>query len=194
LVAEAFRPSVTSMVLWLRDYELDIGCIEVSARLLPDGNAVLTSRQLLPLPVAEDYLVQRRRRERIEERREASGRRPNVVTTLLAANVIEPGTELELKLGAFTQAQWELVEREIQQTPDLGVAEWTGLSLSKALKWRQNSKTYSTTGLVLRILEQCGYKPQSVAGPIYWTISDGRTLFEVENDLSPTQVNQSLAW
>src|SRR5829696_6592612 len=26
LVAEAFKPSVTSMVLWLRDYELDIGC------------------------------------------------------------------------------------------------------------------------------------------------------------------------
>ena len=44
LVAEAFRPSVTSMVLWLRDYELDIGCIEISARRFPDGNAVITSR------------------------------------------------------------------------------------------------------------------------------------------------------
>jgi RecB family endonuclease NucS len=84
LVAESFKPSVTSMVLWLRDYELDIGCVEVSARRLPDGNAIITSRQLLPLPVAEDYLVRRRRREKDEEQREASGRSPNTVTVLLS--------------------------------------------------------------------------------------------------------------
>ena len=119
LIAEAFRPSVTSMVLWLRDYELDIGCTEISARRLPDGNAVITSRQLLPLPAAEDYLVKRRRRERSDEQREASGRRRNVVTELLEAGAIEPGSQLTLTLDAFTRAERGVVEPEVQRDPDL---------------------------------------------------------------------------
>jgi len=68
LIAGGFGPAVTSVVLWLRDYGLDIGCIEVSARRVAEGNqAVISARQLLPLPEAEDYLVRRRRKEQEEE-------------------------------------------------------------------------------------------------------------------------------
>ena len=74
LVAEAFGPSITTMVLWLRDVGLDIGCVEVSPRSLPGGEYVVTARQLLPLPAAEDYLVKRRRREKAEEAHEVSTR------------------------------------------------------------------------------------------------------------------------
>jgi hypothetical protein len=181
LVAEAFRPSVTSLVLWLRDYELDIGCIQVSTRRFSDGSAVVTSRQLLPLPVAEDYLVKRRRREKEEEQREASSRRPNVVTELLAASVIEPGTELQLRLDAFTQAQRAAIEEGIQRDPELSVAEWTGLSLNKALRWRKDGNMYSSTGLVLRLLELHGHQSASVPGPQYWTVPDGRSLVQVSS-------------
>lgn len=69
LVAGSFGPAVTSVVLWLREYEIDIGCIEITMRAVPGGGqAILTARQLLPLPEAEDYLVRRRRKEREEER------------------------------------------------------------------------------------------------------------------------------
>jgi hypothetical protein len=40
LVAETFGPSVTTTVLWLRDVGLDIGCVEISPRSLPDGGYV----------------------------------------------------------------------------------------------------------------------------------------------------------
>jgi len=69
LVAGSFGPAVTSVVLWLREYNVDIGCIEVSVREVPDASQVVVStRQLLPLPEAEDYLVRRRRKEQEEER------------------------------------------------------------------------------------------------------------------------------
>jgi hypothetical protein len=56
------------VVLWLREYDIDIGCIEVSARSVPGAHqAVITARQLIPLPEAEDYLVRRRRREQEED-------------------------------------------------------------------------------------------------------------------------------
>jgi hypothetical protein len=68
LVAGSFGPAVTSVVLWLREYGVDIGCVEVSARAVPNARqAVLTARQILPLPEAEDYLVRRRRKEQEED-------------------------------------------------------------------------------------------------------------------------------
>ena len=73
-----------------------MGCVEVSPRMLLGGGYVVTARQLLPLPAAEDYLVKRRRRAKAEEEHEAIARSLNTVTILLEANAIEPGTELRL--------------------------------------------------------------------------------------------------
>ena len=73
-----------------------MGCVEVSPRMLLGGGYVVTARQLLPLPAAEDYLVKRRRRAKAEEEHEAIARSRNTVTILLEANAIEPGTELRL--------------------------------------------------------------------------------------------------
>ena len=59
LVAGGFGPSVTSVVLWLRDHDIDIGCVQITARRHSEKGAVVSARQLIPLPEAEDYLVRR---------------------------------------------------------------------------------------------------------------------------------------
>ena len=181
LVAETFRPSVTTTVLWLRDVGLDIGCVEISPRSLPDGGHVVTARQLLPLPAAEDYLVKRRRRERAEEEHEASARRRNTVTILLEANAIEPGTELRLNLEQFSPDERTVVEPAIQTNPGAGVAEWTGLGLRKALRWRADGKTYSATGLVKHVLVLNSLNVHPLPGPRFWMVPDGRTLSHLAN-------------
>jgi hypothetical protein len=43
LVAGSFGPAVTSVVLWLRDFGIDIGCVQVTARLL-DGDSAMVPR------------------------------------------------------------------------------------------------------------------------------------------------------
>ena len=144
---------------------------------------MITSRQLLPLPVAENYLVRRRRREREEEKREASSRRPNVVAQLLEANEIEPGTELKLELDAFTQEERGLIERKVKSDPEIGKAEWTGLSSRKAIRWRGDGQEYSATKLVVKILQEQGFDRRAVLGPCYWKIPDGRTLVKVADEL-----------
>jgi hypothetical protein len=176
LVAEAFGPSVTTTVLWLRDVGLDIGCVEVSPRTLPNGGHVVTARQLLPLPAAEDYLVKRRRREKAEEEHEASGRNRNTVTILLEANTIDPGTELRLNLNQFTPEERAIIEPEVQSNPDVGLAEWTGLGLRKAIRWRMDGKEYSATGLVKRILSRYDCDIHALPGPRYWRVPEGETL------------------
>ncbi len=184
LVAEAFGPSVTTTVLWLRDVGLDIGCVEVSPRKLPSGGYVVTARQLLPLPAAEDYLVKRRRREKAEEEHEASSRSRNTVTILLEANAIEPGTELRLNLEQFSPEERAVIEPEVQNNPEAGLAEWTGLGLRRAIRWRVDGKLYSATGLVKHMLVLNGCDVHPLPGPRYWKIPDGRTLSYLASTLS----------
>ncbi len=178
IVANGFGPSVTHVVLFLHDLGLDIGCIEITARRDGDGRAILTSRQILPPPAAEDYLVKRRRREAEEVQRESVGRRRNTVTVLSEAGTIRPGTELAMKLDAFTPQQRAAIQVEIDASPDFRIAEWTGLGLRKALRWKHDGQTYSCTGLIWKILDDLGLNPSAVAGPDYWLTPAGRSLYE----------------
>jgi hypothetical protein len=74
LLAADFGPSVSSVVLWLNEIGLDMSCVQLVARKVDDGHAVLSVRQVLPPPQAKDYLVRRRRRSEVEEQREAKQR------------------------------------------------------------------------------------------------------------------------
>lgn len=131
LLAEGFRPSVTTTVMWMhQELGLDIGCVRVTARRLPDGSAVVSSRLILPPPAAEDYLVGVRRREGEQEerlRRERPVRRPNAVPRLLAAGVPQPGAKLVLRLDTFTQKEQDLVGALLESDSSAGEAEWTGV-------------------------------------------------------------------
>ncbi len=60
LVAGSFGPAVTSVVLWLREYGIDIGCIEVGARRVADANKAGGLFPSLPRsPMASGYSADR---------------------------------------------------------------------------------------------------------------------------------------
>jgi alkylated DNA nucleotide flippase Atl1 len=56
LVSSGFRPSVTSTVLWLRSFALDVSCVQIQPYEMR-GEMVLTSTTLIPLPEAADFEV-----------------------------------------------------------------------------------------------------------------------------------------
>ena len=56
LISSGFRPGVTSTVLWLRSFALDIACVQIQSYELR-GEIVLTSTTLIPLPEAGDFEV-----------------------------------------------------------------------------------------------------------------------------------------
>jgi hypothetical protein len=184
LIAEHFGPSVTHVVMWLRDYELDIGCVEVTARRHPDGSALVTSRQLLPPPAAEDYLVKRRRRESQEATREDTTRSRNSVTILLEAGVLEAGQLLRLNVDWFGDAS-TAIKDAVEREPLIGEAEWTGLSLNQALRWRRDGQLYACSPLITRILGEVGFPRRSVAGPQFWVTEEGRSLADLAFEIEP---------
>ncbi len=184
LVAGSFGPAVTSVALWLQDIGLDIGCIQVVARRTSDTEAVISARQLLPLPVVEEFMVRRRRRAAEEVVRERTTRRRNAATVILESAALAPGTELTLHLPALT-AEWrEQVEKVLETEPSAGKAEWTGISLRKALKWKRDGSYYSASGLVEALLTELGFSA-SVPGPQYWVTPDGTTLADLAISIEP---------
>jgi len=52
----------------------------------------------------------------------------------LEADAIEPGTELRLNLAQFSAEERAALEPEVQSNPDVGLTEWTGMGLLKALR------------------------------------------------------------
>ena len=187
LVAGGFGPSVTHVTLWLRDLGLDIGCIQIRARRHGTTHAVLTTRQLIPPPAASEYLVKRRRREVEEEQREASARRRNTIVVLAEAGLIKPGDELKLDPTLFSDRSRSGLEAKIAENPAYAIARYTGEGLRTAFEWALDGKKYSCSGLTWTMLDELGLNPGSIAGPDYWRLSDGRTLYAASCEIEDPQ-------
>jgi len=60
LIAADFQDrELTSAVLWLNEHDLDIRCIRLNPYHM-DGRLILDVRQIIPVPEASDYIVQRK--------------------------------------------------------------------------------------------------------------------------------------
>lgn len=67
LVSEDFGKELTTTVLWLRGFDLDIRCV----RLRPyqhNGSVLVDVQQVIPLPEAQDYQIQLREKEKAERK------------------------------------------------------------------------------------------------------------------------------
>lgn len=173
--------------MWMRDYGIDIGCIEVRTRRSTDGFAIISSRQLLPPPAAEDYLVKRRRREVEEETREAVSRRRNTVTILLEKQAVEPGTVLTIRTGFFSEAMRSSLETAIAEDPRAGRSTWTGLGLRQAIRWERDGELYSCSGLIEKFLAELGFDRPAVPGPHCWLIDGNLSLYDRSLEVEPIQ-------
>jgi hypothetical protein len=74
LCSEGFSQEITTTVLWLRGFDLDISCVRITPHQL-DNKIVLVPEKIIPLKESEDYLTGIQEKE--EKRQEA-----RVTTTL----------------------------------------------------------------------------------------------------------------
>lgn len=76
LAADDFGPEITSTVLWLRSFGIDIQCVRLTPYTVGD-DLVVDSTVLIPLPEAEEYVVRREKKEASRSAREPR-RRPSL--------------------------------------------------------------------------------------------------------------------
>lgn len=63
LVARQFRTEVTSSVLWLRNFEVDISCVKFTPYDMGKEEIAFESNIIIPLPEARDFIVEAERKE-----------------------------------------------------------------------------------------------------------------------------------
>ncbi len=64
-VAANFRKEVTSSVLWLRNYGIDINCIKVSPYMY-DGKLMVEFDQIIPIKEAEEYTIKMAEKKKVD--------------------------------------------------------------------------------------------------------------------------------
>jgi hypothetical protein len=136
--------------------------------------------------------VKRRQREVEETEREVTTRSRNSVTILLEAGALQPGQPLRLDVDRLGDAR-SAVEAAIARDPLIAQAEWTGLSLNEALRWRRDGNLYACTPIVQQLLKEVGFPRPSIAGPQCWIDENGRTLAELAYEIEPRRQAVSTA-
>jgi len=99
LVSEDFGKELTSTVLWLREYEVDITCFRLLSYVV-EGAHLVSLEQLLPLPEATEYQV--RLREKKREAQRSNSQRDYTKYDVTCGGVVHAGL-------AKRQAMWRAV-------------------------------------------------------------------------------------
>lgn len=63
IVAKEFRPEITSAILWLRNYNLDIKCVKLTPFEIDKDNLGIVSQTIIPLPELAEYQIRKEKRE-----------------------------------------------------------------------------------------------------------------------------------
>jgi hypothetical protein len=63
IVSKTFRPEVTSTILWLRKFDVDISCVKLTPYKIDENRIGITSQKIIPLPEAEEYLINVQKKE-----------------------------------------------------------------------------------------------------------------------------------
>ncbi|WP_431266828.1 hypothetical protein [Dankookia sp. P2] len=81
LVSADFSREVTTTVLWLRDFGLDVRCVRLRPHRLGDGRLLLDVQQIIPLPEASEF--QTRLEEKKAAERKERGERAQLLDRFL---------------------------------------------------------------------------------------------------------------
>lgn len=66
LVSKEYRPEVTSSVLWLRKFGVDITCVKITPYEMDKDTIAFESNILIPLPEAKNFIIQAEKKEDTE--------------------------------------------------------------------------------------------------------------------------------
>lgn len=88
LCSQDFSQEITTTVLWLREFDVDISCVKVTPHNM-DGKTVIVSEKIIPLRESNEYLTGIKKKE--EQRQEAK-RTPNLTLEEICARAEEEGT------------------------------------------------------------------------------------------------------
>ena len=95
LLARGFGKEMTTAILWLRTFDLDIRCVEMVPHILGD-HKLLATQTIIPLPNSEDYIVKIGAKVRKVTQQKSGSRSKPVVQELVKIGALKPGDKVVL--------------------------------------------------------------------------------------------------
>ena len=176
LCSEGFSQEMTTTVLWLRDSEIDIRCVEITPYQV-DEQVIIVPKVVIPLEEAGQYLTAIKRKE---EEREQSGRknRPPTITILLDNHLVQKGEAIFFLKSALPDSI-----KYDKEDPTFKATITGKRGQSDAVKWERDGEEYSITGVTRKILKDLHpEKDPHFNGSWYWGNADGKPLAAIAEE------------
>lgn len=181
LVSGGFGPEITTPVVWLeREYEIDITCIELDAHQRGD-ELFVSSRQILPIPEAEEYMA--KRREKARKQNETTDRAGRTITVLINRDIVSEGDIVRFNPEKLPD---EMGETDYSYDPEDDF--WRGRITGKTgqsdnVEWLHDNTEHSFTGLTKTILKEITGEDHHANGYPNWIqVDHGKTLTDLRRE------------
>lgn len=177
LCSEGFSQEITTTVLWLRDSQIDIGCVKITPYKVAD-KIIVVPKVLIPLQEARQYLIDIKIKE--EEQEQSSRKnRPKTMRVLVENGLVKEGDQIFLKNALPSYIQYS------DQDPTFQAVITGKLGQSDGVRWKKDDTEYSISALAWKIFKELhpeSKDPGGVNGNWHWVNSSGKPLWEVAEE------------
>jgi hypothetical protein len=154
LCSEGFSQEITTTVLWLREFQVDIGCVKITPYKI-DAKIIIVPSVIIPLQEAKQYLIDIKVKQE-EEEQSSRKNRPKTMRILIERGLLKQGDKIFLK-NALPQY---LKQLQNDQDPRFQ-AEITGkLGQSDSVRWNHDGGEYSISNLTWKVFKDLHESPR----------------------------------
>lgn len=175
LAAGSFGTEITSPVMWLiEEFEMDVTCVELNA-FEDGGRLFIDSRQLIPIPEAEEYRAKQREKEKKQGTQQ---KKRSSLYVLLENGVLKRGDEMVFNPDRVP----EDIGREYDPTDGFWRAVVTGKTgQTDNIRWLENGEVFSFSGLSKHLIHELTGERKRLNGYKYWCHPEfeNRTLLDL---------------
>ena len=172
LCSEDFSLEVTTSVLWLRQFDVDISCVRITPYKVGDQIVVVPNR-IIPLQEAKQYLSDIQKKDSPQPQQN-SRRRGRTMKILIESGLVREGQRIFLKNDLPSHLQYDADDARFHATI-------TGkLGQSNSVLWEEDGQEYSISNLVWKFFRDThpdNKNPGGINGNWHFMTEDGKTLW-----------------
>jgi len=176
LCSEGFSPEITTTVLWLNRFNIDISCIRITPHVMNE-QIVIVPNKIIPTPEAKQYLIEIQEKE--EAAQEETTRRIRSMKVIIENNLLKKGDVIYLKKDLPKHIKY------VDSDPTYKATITGKLGRSNSIRWEKNGIEYSISALtwnIFRDLHPAKEDPGGVNGNWHWVTEKGKSLWEIAEE------------
>jgi hypothetical protein len=183
LCSEGFSQEITTSVLWLRQFDIDISCVKITPYKVGE-QIVIVPNKIIPLQEARNYLVDIQQKK--ERQPGAKRQRPKTMRVIVENGLVRVGERIFLKNGLPSYMKYD------PDNPTYHATITGKLGRSNAIQWEEDNREYSISNLTWRIFRNLHPDRKDtggVSGNWHWVNSNGVSLWTLAEDFLTPKID-----